>query len=125
MPDREKSNPPPPLTDWTDHGVFRAAFLERFDPKDRPVFRQAGKVLAVQVISGDVHHEPVVLSELEAAYRDAVALADYLREVWNKGEDVFPTERQQRLAERAHEWAGEVAVVALAIRGALDAEGES
>lgn len=33
---------PPPPTDWTDHGIFRAAFLAVFDPEDRTVLRQVG-----------------------------------------------------------------------------------
>ena len=122
MSDRPKSTSPPSPPDWTDHGAFRAAFLEVFEPEDRPALRKAGAILASQVMSGDPHKQPAVVSELGAAYDDARMLADYLLETWNRGEDTFPTARQHRLADRCKVWAGEIASIALAIRGALDSE---
>lgn len=115
-----RADTPTPLPDWTDHGAYRAAFLEVFEPADRPALRKAGAILASQVMSGDPHKEPAVVSELEAAYDDARMLADYLLEIWNRGEGTFATARQHRLADRCRVWAGEVASIALAIRGALD-----
>ncbi|MFP3942231.1 MAG: hypothetical protein ACLF0P_18200 [Thermoanaerobaculia bacterium] len=101
MPDRPKSTRPP---DWTDHGAFRAAFLERFEPEDRQVLQKAGSILAVQVISGDVHREPVLVSEFRAAIEDARMLRDYLEEIHASVQDELPTEAAEHLAREAAHW---------------------
>lgn len=114
----------PPLRDWADDGIYRAAFLELFDRGDRAVLRRAGAILASQAISGDSHEEPVVISHLEAAAEDARMLAVYLREIHGKAVDRLSTERAERLAGRALGWAEEVEVLAAAIEEALGVDRE-
>lgn len=110
---------PPDLGDWTSGGVFRAAFVQLFQPEDRPVLRHAGVVLALQALSGETHEEPLVISELRAAAEDARMLAVYLVDIHLKAEDPLPTGRAERLAARAQEWSREAAALAEAIERAL------
>lgn len=116
MPDRPKSTRPP---DWTDHGAFRAAFLERFQPADRQVLQKAGSILAVQVVSGDVHHESVVLSEFRAAIEDARMLRDYLAEIHANVEDELPTEAARYLTREAAHWRREASDLAHGMAASL------
>ena len=79
MTDFTRLTDSPPPADWTEAGIFRAAFLAVFDPEDRAVLRQAGKILAVSAIAGDPVSDPA--DHYRAAVQDAQALAVYLREV--------------------------------------------
>ena len=90
--------------DWSEHGAYRAAFLEKFRPEYRPVLQKAGSILAVQVISGDRHNEPVVLSGFRAALEDARALADYLGQIAEEGALTTEGEPGEHLALEAWHW---------------------
>lgn len=70
---------PPPPTDWPEAGSFRGACLADFEPEDRAVLLQAGKILALSAIAGDPESDPA--EHYRAAVQDARALAVYLREV--------------------------------------------
>lgn len=79
MTDFTRSMDSPPPADWTEAGIFRAAFLAVFDAEDRAVLARAGKVLAVAAIAGDPESDPA--DHYRTAVQDARALAGYLREV--------------------------------------------
>ena len=104
MPDQEQSTEPPPV-DWTEYGVFRAAFLQRFDPGDRAALIHAGNILATQVLSGDGPREPAVVGEFRAAIHEARMLLDYLREIAETAVvAIIPSEEGRRLAREAEHW---------------------
>jgi hypothetical protein len=105
MPDRQKSIPPRPLADWTDHGIYRAAYLSLFDPDERDILRRAGVILAEQAISGDTSDDPAVVSHFRAAIDDARMLAEFLREIAEKAVGTeIPTKAGRRLAQEARRW---------------------
>jgi len=112
---------PPPAADWTDDGIFRAAYLALFDTEDRAALRRAGKVLAQQVRNGAPTEEPEIAAPLRAALEDARMLATFLREIAESAEGTTP-ERTRQLAGRARSWSYEVADLAVAIRRAVGAE---
>lgn len=104
MPDRQKSTPPP-LADWTDHGIYRAAYLSLFDPNERDILRRAGIVLAEKAISGDTSDDPVAVSHFRAAIDDARMLAELLREIAEKAVGTeIPSKAGRRLAQEARSW---------------------
>lgn len=91
-----------PLADWTDHGVYRAAYLYLFPPDERDVLRRAGIILGEQAISGDTADDPAVVSHFRAAIDDARMLAEFLREIAEKGVGTeIPTAAGRRLAQAA------------------------
>lgn len=57
----------PPAADWTESGIYRAAYLALFNREDRAVLRRAGRVMAAQAISGDTGDEPAIVANLRAA----------------------------------------------------------
>jgi hypothetical protein len=111
----------PPPADWTNDGIFRAAYLALFDTEDRAALRRAGKALAVQAYSGDTPEEPEVVGPLRAALEDVRMLATFLREIGESTEATTPA-RARQLAGMAEGWSREVGDLALAIRRALGAE---
>jgi hypothetical protein len=93
------------LADWTDHGIYRAAYLSLFDPDERDILRRAGIILAEQAISGDTSDDPVVVSHFRAAIDDARMLAEFLREIAEKAVGTeIPTRAGRRLAREARRW---------------------
>jgi len=131
MSDRAKSTaagsradtPEPPAVDWTDDGVFRAAFLSLFNPEDRDVFRRAGVILAYQAISGDTPDDPV-LDPLRAVAEDLRMAGRHLQEIADKRNWSKLPDRERDLCRQAETWAGEVAALRLNVVGALGAEVE-
>jgi serine/threonine protein kinase HipA of HipAB toxin-antitoxin module len=89
---------------WSEHGAYRAAFLEQFSPEDRRVLRRAGAILAARVLSRDTHHEPIVLSEFRAALEDARMLREYLRQIAETSVDELESEAAEHLAREAWYW---------------------
>ena len=113
---------PPPPADWTEDGIFRAAFLALFDNQDRAALRRAGKVLAIQARAGAAPEEPEIAGPLRAALEDARVLATFLRETAESAEGAIPDDAR-RLAVKAQGWSREVAEIALSIRRALNRDG--
>ena len=123
MPDVAPQSTEPPV-DWTDDGIFRAAFLALFDPADREVFRRAGVILAYQAISGDTPDDPV-LDPLRAVAEDLRMAGRHLQEIADKRNWSKLPDRERDLCRQAEQWAVEVAALRLNIVGALGAEVEA
>lgn len=91
--------------DWTEDGIYRAAYLSLFDAEDREALLRVGRVLASQAISGDTVDEPMGVAHFRAAIEDARMLAEYLREISEKSEgSVIPTRAGRRLVREARRW---------------------
>jgi hypothetical protein len=131
MSDREESSaagtpagtPEPSAVDWTDDGIFRAAYLSLYDCEDREVLRRAGVILACQAISGDTPDDPV-LDPLRAVAEDLQMAGRHLREIAEKRQWSKLPDPEHDLCRQAEQWAGEVAALRLNIVGALGAEVE-
>lgn len=110
MSDRPKSTAvpsPPPPTNWTDDGIFRAAFLRLFPPEDRATIHQAGAILASQAQSGDTADRPI-LDPLLSVAADLGMAGRHLQEVaeWRHGSELDDGEID--LCRMAETWAGEI-----------------
>lgn len=96
----------PPPADWTEAGIFRAAFLAVFDAEDRAVLRQAGKILALSAIAGDPESDPA--DHYRGAVQDAQALAVYLEEVRELATEAEPDHPAAAVAKDAEHWRREL-----------------
>jgi hypothetical protein len=115
MPDRTESSlggtpadtPQTPPHNWSDDGVFRAAFLRLFPPEDRATIHQAGAILASQAQSGDTADRPIldpllsVAADLGMAGRHLLEIAE-----WRHGSELDDGEID--LCRTAEAWAREI-----------------
>jgi hypothetical protein len=102
MPDQEQSTAAP--VDWTDDGIYRAAFLALFEPAHRAVLRQAGYIIATQVIAGDEGGEPIV-RDLRAVAEDARMISRHFQQIAElRHGSGDTTDRQHALCLLAEHW---------------------
>lgn len=121
MPDRDDCiQPESPPIDWTDDGIYRAAFLCLFDPERRAVLRAAAAILAAQAVSGDTAGKSVVWASLEAVSEDLRMAERLLLEVAAIPLESAVTPEEAEVCSVARQWARAVGDRASEIQAWVD-----